>query len=66
MNRLTKCAVTAIIIFGTLPTTNAMNLSSENVSTVKKMKKKKKKGLSGNNLKKKKSFFTKAFGTNRP
>tara|TARA_Y100001935_G_scaffold212881_1_gene183526 strand:+ start:138 stop:338 length:201 start_codon:yes stop_codon:yes gene_type:complete len=66
MNRLAKYAVTAAIVFGTLPAIHAMNSSSENVSTVKKIKKKKKKGLSGNNLKKKKSFFTKAFGTNRP
>ena len=65
--KLFKYILSAVILFGALPVTQAMNLSSENVSEVKKKeKKKKKKGLNGNIQKKKKPFHVKVFGTDRP
>tara|TARA_Y100001938_G_scaffold148825_1_gene233635 strand:+ start:212 stop:403 length:192 start_codon:yes stop_codon:yes gene_type:complete len=62
MKNLLKILLSAIFLFGAVPTLNAMDMKMENSEEIKKKKKKKKKkGAKGK--KKKKGFFSKAFGS---
>ena len=62
MKYLLKILLSAIILFGAVPTLNAMDMKMDNMEEIKKKKKKKKKkGAKGK--KKKKGFFSKAFGS---
>ena len=62
MKNLLKLLLSVVILFGAVPTVNAMDMKMENSEEIKKKKKKKKKkGAKGK--KKKKGFFSKAFGS---
>ena len=62
MKTILKLMLSGIILFGAVPTVNAMDMKMDNMEEVKKKKKKKKKkGSKGK--KKKKGFFSKAFGS---
>ena len=62
MTRLFKYVLSAVIIFGSVPAIQAMDMKMDTMEEVKKKKKKKKK-LSEKGKKKKKGFFSKAFGS---
>ena len=63
MKTILKLILSAIILFGAVPTVNAMDMKMDNMEEIKKKKKKKKKlgGVKGK--KKKKGFFSKVFGS---
>ena len=62
MARLFKYILSAVILFGSVPVVQAMDMKMDNAEEVKKKKKKKKKkGSKGK--KKKKGFFAKSFGS---
>jgi hypothetical protein len=54
--------LSGIILFGAVPTVNAMDMKMDNMEEIKKKKKKKKK-IGGKGKKKKKGFFSKVFGS---
>ena len=62
MKNLLKILLSAIFLFGAVPTENAMDMKMENSEEIKKKKKKKKK-IGGKGKKKKKGFFSKVFGS---
>ena len=62
MKTTLKLLLSGIILFGAVPTVNAMDMKMDNMEEVKKKKKKKKK-KAGKGKKKKKGFFSKAFGS---
>tara|TARA_B100000287_G_C19960354_1_gene514182 strand:- start:220 stop:411 length:192 start_codon:yes stop_codon:yes gene_type:complete len=62
MTRLFKYILSAVIVFGSVPAIQAMDMKMDNMEEVKKKKKKKKK-LSEKGKKKKKGFFSKVFGS---
>ena len=62
MARLFKYILSAVFLFASVPSVQAMDMKMDNMEEVKKKKKKKKKkGSKGK--KKKKGFFSKAFGS---
>ena len=63
MKTILKLFLSGIILFGAVPTVNAMVMKMDNMEEIKKKKKKKKKlgGVKGK--KKKKGFFSKVFGS---
>ena len=63
MTRLFKYVLSAVIVFGSVPAIQAMDMRMDGMEEVKKKKKKKKKKLSEKGKKKKKGFFSKAFGS---
>ena len=63
MKTILKLILSAIILFGAVPTVNAMDMKMDNMEEVKKKKKKKGKKLSEKGKKKKKGFFSKVFGS---
>ena len=63
MKTLLKILLSAIFLFGAVPTVNAMDMKMDNMEEIKKMKKKKKKLGGAKGKKKKKGFFSKVFGS---
>ena len=66
MNRIFKYVVSAVILFGALPTIQAMDMSETISEQVKRGKKKKKKILIEKNKKAKKGFYSRVFDNSRP
>ena len=63
MKTTLKLILSAIILFGAVPTVNAMDMKMDNMEEIKKKKKKKKKLGGAKGKKKKKGFFSKVFGS---
>tara|TARA_R100001591_G_C4210552_1_gene146338 strand:+ start:104 stop:298 length:195 start_codon:yes stop_codon:yes gene_type:complete len=63
MKTILKLILSAIILFGAVPTVNAMDMKMDNMEEIKKKKKKKKKLGGAKGKKKKKGFFSKVFGS---
>ena len=63
MKNILKLILSAVILFGAVPTVNAMGMNMAGMEEVKKKKKKKGKKLSQKGKKKKKGFFSKVFGS---
>ena len=63
MKTLLKILLSAIFLFGAVPTVNAMDMKMDNIEEIKKKKKKKKKLGGAKGKKKKKGFFSKVFGS---
>ena len=64
MKNILKLILSGIILFGAVPTVNAMDMNMAGMEEIKKKKKKKKgKKLSQKGKKKKKGFFSKVFGS---
>tara|TARA_Y100001970_G_scaffold97204_1_gene122400 strand:- start:363 stop:563 length:201 start_codon:yes stop_codon:yes gene_type:complete len=66
MNRLFKYVLSVVMLFGALPTIQAMDMSETVSEQVKRGKKKKKKVLIEKIKKRKKGFYSSAFGNSRP
>ena len=64
MKTTLKLILSAIILFGAVPTVNAMDMKMDNMEEVKKKKKKKGKKVGKKGKKSKKGFFSKVFGSN--
>lgn len=62
MKYIFKLILSAIILFGAVPTVNAMDMKMDNMEEIKKKKKKKKK-IGKKGKKSKKGFFSKVFGS---
>ena len=62
MKNILKLILSAIILFGAVPTVNAMDMNMAGMEEIKKKKKGKKKLKSNKGKKKKKGFFSKIFG----
>ena len=63
MKTLLKLLLSAVILFGAVPSLNAMDMKMDNMEEIKKKKKKKKKIGGAKGKKKKKGFFSKVFGS---
>ena len=63
MKNLLKLLLSGIILFGAVPTVNAMDMNMAGMEEIKKKKKKKKKIGGQKGKKKKKGFFSKVFGS---
>jgi len=63
MKNMLKLMLSAVILFGAVPTVNASDMNMAGMEEVKKKKKKKGKKLSEKGKKKKKGFFSKVFGS---
>jgi hypothetical protein len=63
MKTILKLILSAIILFGAVPTVNAMDMKMDNMEEVKKKKKKKGKKVGKKGKKSKKGFFSKVFGS---
>ena len=63
MKNILKLLLSGIILFGAVPTVNAMDMNMNNMEEVKKKKKKGKKIGGSKGKKKKKGFFSKIFGS---
>ena len=63
MKNVLKLMLSAVILFGAVPTVNAMDMKMDNMEEIKKKKKKKKKLGGAKGKKKKKGFFSKVFGS---
>lgn len=63
MKNLLKLLLSAVILFGAVPSLNAMDMKMDNMEEIKKKKKKKKKIGGAKGKKKKKGFFSKVFGS---
>jgi hypothetical protein len=64
MKNIFKLLLSAVILFGAVPTVNAMDMSNmAGMEEIKKKKKGKKKKLAVKGKKKKKGFFSKIFGS---
>ncbi len=63
MKNLLKLLLSAVILFGAVPTVNAMDMNMAGMEEVKKKKKKGKKIGGSKGKKKKKGFFSKVFGS---
>ena len=63
MKNIFKLILSGIILFGAVPTVNAMDMNMAGMEEIKKKKKGKKKKLSEKGKKKKKGFFSKVFGS---
>ena len=55
--------LSGIILFGAVPTVNAMDMNMNNMEEIKKKKKKKGKKIGKKGKKSKKGFFSKVFGS---
>ena len=62
MKYIFKLILSAVILFGAVPTVNAMEMNMAGMEEIKKKKKGKKKLKSNKGKKKKKGFFSKIFG----
>jgi len=62
MKNILKLMLSAVILFGAVPTVNAMDMNMAGMEEIKKKKKKKGKKV-GKGKKKKKGFFSKIFGS---
>ena len=63
MKNIFKLMLSAVILFGGVPTANASDMNLAAMEEVKKKKKKKGKKLSEKGKKKKRGFFSKIFGS---
>ena len=63
MKTILKLILSAIILFGAVPTVNAMDMKIDNMEEIKKKKKKKGKKVGKKGKKSKKGFFSKVFGS---
>ena len=63
MKNIFKLILSAVILFGAVPTVNAMEMNMVGMEEIKKKKKTKKKKMKKSNKKKKKGFFSKIFGS---
>ena len=63
MKNLLKLLLSFVILFGAVPTLNAMDMKMDNMEEVKKKKKKGKKIGGKKGKKSKKGFFSKVFGS---
>ena len=63
MKTILKLILSAFILFGAVPTVNAMDMKMDNMEEVKKKKKKKGKKIGKKGKKSKKGFFSKIFGS---
>ena len=62
MKNILKLILSAVILFGAVPTVNAMEMNMASMEEIKKKKKTKKKKMKKAG-KKKKGFFSKIFGS---
>jgi|TARA_Y100000015_G_scaffold10907_1_gene10387 uncharacterized membrane protein (DUF106 family) len=62
MKNILKLILSAVILFGAVPTVNAMEMNMAGMEEIKKKKKTKKKKMK-KAAKKKKGFFSKIFGS---
>ncbi len=63
MRNILKLILSAVILFGAVPTINAMDMKMAGMEEIKKKKKKKKKIGGKKGKKSKKGFFSKVFGS---
>ena len=64
MKNILKLIISGIILFGAVPTVNAMDMNMAGMEEIKKKKKKKKgKKIGKKGKKSKKGFFSKIFGS---
>ena len=64
MRNILKLILSAVILFGAVPTINAMDMNMAGMEEIKKKKKKKKgKKIGKKGKKSKKGFFSKIFGS---
>ena len=63
MKNILKLILSGIILFGAVPTVNAMEMKMDNMEEIKKKKKKKGKKVGKKGKKSKKGFFSKVFGS---
>ena len=63
MRNILKLILSAVILFGAVPTVNAMDMKMDNMEEIKKKKKKKGKKVGKKGKKSKKGFFSKVFGS---
>ena len=63
MKNILKLILSGVILFGAVPTVNAMDMNMAGMEEIKKKKKGKKKKLAQKGKKKKKGFFSKVFGS---
>ena len=63
MKNILKLLLSAIILFGAVPTVNAADMNMAGMEEIKKKKKKKKKLGGKKGKKSKKGFFSKVFGS---
>ena len=63
MKNLLKLLLSFVILFGAVPTLNAMDMKMDNMEEIKKKKKKKGKKIGKKGKKSKKGFFSKVFGS---
>jgi hypothetical protein len=63
MKNMLKLLLSAIILFGAVPTVNAADMNMAGMEEIKKKKKKKKKLGGKKGKKSKKGFFSKVFGS---
>ena len=64
MKNILKLIISGIILFGAVPTVNAMDMNMAGMEEIKKKKKKKKgKKIGKKGKKSKKGFFSKSFGS---
>ena len=62
MKNILKLKLSAVILFGAVPTANAADMNMAGMEEIKKKKKKKGKKLGQKGKKKKKGFWSKVFG----
>ena len=62
MKNILKLMLSAVILFGVVPTANASDMNMAGMEEIKKKKKKKGTKLSEKGKKKKKGFWSKMFG----
>ena len=63
MKNILKLLISAVILFGAVPTINAMDMNMAGMEEIKKKKKKKGKKIGKKGKKSKKGFFSKVFGS---
>lgn len=63
MKNILKLLISAVILFGAVPTVNAMDMNMAGMEEIKKKKKKKGKKIGKKGKKSKKGFFSKVFGS---
>ena len=63
MKYIFKLILSAVILFGSVPTVNAMEMNMAGMEEIKKKKKNKKKKIGKKGKKSKKGFFSKVFGS---
>ena len=61
MRNILKLMLSAVILFGAVPTVNAMDMNMAGMEEIKKKKKKKGKKIGKKGKKSKKGFFSKIF-----